>query len=148
MVQYFDPNYLLGEFRLFSLPHIIALLVVAALNVIMVLALKRVNSEKVNKYFCYILSFILLAQELSLNIWYICVGKWSVGHHLPLHLCGLAVVLSPIMLIGKKSFYMNYSTSGAWAALSSRSLLPIMLTAFLIIEYSRPLSRTVPLSWP
>jgi len=102
MAQYFDPNYLLGEFQLFSLPHIIALLVVAALNVIMVLALKRVNSEKVNKYFCYILSFILLAQELSLNIWYICVGKWSVGHHLPLHLCGLAVVLSPIMLIGKK----------------------------------------------
>jgi hypothetical integral membrane protein (TIGR02206 family) len=102
MAKYFDPNYLLGKFEMFSLPHIIALLIVAALNVVMVLALKKVDSKKVNRYFCYILSFILLAQELSLNIWYICVGQWSVGHHLPLHLCGLAVVLSPIMLIKKK----------------------------------------------
>jgi hypothetical integral membrane protein (TIGR02206 family) len=102
MTKYFDPEYLKGTFQLFSPQHIIALLVVAALNVIMVLALKKVNSKKVNTYFCYFLSFLLLTQELSLNFWYICVGEWSVGHHLPLHLCGLAVVLSPVMLIGKK----------------------------------------------
>jgi hypothetical protein len=64
MAKYFDPNYLLGKFEMFSLPHIIALLIVAALNVVMVLALKKVDSKKVNRYFCYILSFILLAQEL------------------------------------------------------------------------------------
>jgi hypothetical integral membrane protein (TIGR02206 family) len=102
MAQYFDPEYLKDTFQLFSLQHIIALLVVAALNVIMVLVLKKADSKKVNTYFCYFLSFLLLAQELSLNIWHICCGTWSVGHHLPFHLCGLAVVLSPIMLIGKK----------------------------------------------
>ncbi|MEJ2664365.1 MAG: TIGR02206 family membrane protein [Spirochaetia bacterium] len=102
MAKYFDPNYLAGKFEIFSLPHIIALLIVAALNVGMVLVLKKVDSKKVNRYFCYVLSFILLAQELSLNIWSLCIGTWSVGHNLPLHLCGLAVVLSPIMLIRKK----------------------------------------------
>jgi hypothetical integral membrane protein (TIGR02206 family) len=120
MAKYFDPHYLLGDFKLFSPTHIIALVIVAALNVIMVVALKKIDSKKVNKYFCYFLSFLLVAQELSLNIWYLCVGQWSVGYHLPLHLCGLAVVLSPIMLIWKKKlFYELFYFWGMGGAIQS-----------------------------
>ena len=77
-----------------------------------VLYLKKTNSEKVKTIFCYIVSALLLLQEISFNIWNIYVGRWSIGHTLPFHLCGMAIILSPIMLLKKN--YLLYEIIYFW----------------------------------
>ena len=51
MAQYFDVRYLEGEFELFGVSHILALLALGALNVGMVIWQRRTKSEKARAWF-------------------------------------------------------------------------------------------------
>ncbi len=86
-------------FALFGTAHLAALAIIAALNVSMVISLKRTRVRWVNKQFRYALAFLLIIQEVSLNIWYISAHLWDIGASLPIHLCGAALILSAIMLV-------------------------------------------------
>jgi len=102
VAQYFDLTYLQGEFELFGLSHILALLTLALLNVLMVVWQRRTESERQRTGFRYALAALLIGQEITLNLWYAHTGQWSVARSLPLHLCGASLVLCAILLVNKR----------------------------------------------
>lgn len=104
MLKYCSKDYLAGQFKAFSLPHIAALFVILLLNIGMVLWFKKVKDEKTQKLFCYVLGGLLIFQEIVREVWHMSIGIFSLGRSLPLHLCGAAIILGPLMLIKK-----NYS---------------------------------------
>ncbi|MBC8444758.1 MAG: TIGR02206 family membrane protein [Chloroflexi bacterium] len=110
MAKYFSLDYLLGEFGLFSLPHILAILAIAVLNVLIVVWLRQTKAAR--KPARYGLAGLLIAQELSLHLWYAYTGQWSLGQSLPLHLCGAAVILSVVVLVSKS--YPLYELTYFW----------------------------------
>src|SRR5690625_7502091 len=47
---------------------------------------------------------LLILSRLSLNIWYVLTGTWSVQHALPIELCSIASLAVGIMLLTKNRF--------------------------------------------
>jgi hypothetical integral membrane protein (TIGR02206 family) len=70
----------------------------------------RLEEQKTDKIFRYLIAAALILQELSLNIWRLYEGTWSAADSLPLHLCGILVITCPIMLVTKsyKIFELAY----------------------------------------
>ena len=86
-------------FELFGTAHLAVLAIIAIYNVFMVIDLKRTKNAWVNKQFRYALAVLLIIQEISLNLWYIDAKLWDIGASLPLHMCGIGLILSAIMLV-------------------------------------------------
>jgi hypothetical integral membrane protein (TIGR02206 family) len=86
-------------FELFGTAHLTVLAIIAIYNVLMAINLKRTKNTWVNKQFRYTLAVLLIIQEVSLNLWYVYTGQWDIGASLPLHLCGMGLILSAIMLV-------------------------------------------------
>jgi hypothetical integral membrane protein (TIGR02206 family) len=89
-----------GEFVLFGTSHIIVLVTLVVLNVLMVVWQRRAG-ERAQTAFRYALAALLIGQEISLNVWRLSTGTWSAARTLPLHLCGVAIILSAITLVTK-----------------------------------------------
>lgn len=60
----------------------------------------------------WVLAALLLLQELSFNIWHLSIGDWDAGSTLPLHLCGLGIVLAAFLLINRS--YLLYELVYFW----------------------------------
>jgi hypothetical integral membrane protein (TIGR02206 family) len=103
MYKYFAGDFPDGPFELFSTSHVMALLIIIIINSLIFIFRDRIRKESISKYFCYTIASLLILQEISYNIWHASIGDWSVASTLPLHLCGISVVLSAVMLI-KKSY--------------------------------------------
>lgn len=112
MLKYCSEDYLAGEFKAFALPHIGALIVILIINIVMVMWLKNVKNEKTKKFFCYILGALLIFTEVVRVVWHVSIGIFSWGRSLPLHLCGVAIILGPIMLVKKN--YAIYEILYFW----------------------------------
>ncbi len=112
MNQYFKADYTAGDFVPFSLSHFVALGTILLINILMIVWLKKIHSQKVEKWFAYGLSALLILQEISLNVWRLTTDQWTAGTSLPLHLCGVAVILSAVLLINKN--YRLYEIVYFW----------------------------------
>jgi hypothetical integral membrane protein (TIGR02206 family) len=99
MSQYFQADYSGGDFAPFSYSHLSALGVILVLNILMVIWFKKNHDEQTEKWFAYGLAALLILQEISLNVWRLMTNQWSAATSLPLHLCGVAVILSAILLV-------------------------------------------------
>lgn len=99
MDKYFSGSFTGGAFELFSTSHLAALILIIALNGIIFIFRERIRNEKAANYLRYILALILILQEISYNLWHAYIGNWSLGSTLPLHLCGISVVLSAVVLL-------------------------------------------------
>lgn len=99
-------------FTLFGPTHLGALLFIVVFNIWMVLDFRRSKMPWVKKQFCYALAFLLIVQEVSLNVWYAATGQWGIGKSLPIHLCGAALILSAIMLVNKS--YAIFEVTYFW----------------------------------
>ncbi|MFH1851000.1 MAG: TIGR02206 family membrane protein [Candidatus Neomarinimicrobiota bacterium] len=110
MNNYFSTDYSGGPFVFFTVPHWTALAILCAIYAGLYLARDYFKRPQIDLYTRYVLAVLLILQELSLNIWRLAGGAWSVATSLPLHLCGVAVILSAIMLINKnyKLFELCY----------------------------------------
>ncbi|MBN2282055.1 MAG: TIGR02206 family membrane protein [Candidatus Marinimicrobia bacterium] len=121
MQKFFDYNFKGEPFQIFSTYHLYGLLAVLFFAIFLIMALKKLNSAKTNEFVRYFLAAALLLQEVSLNLWRIWYGKWEVSTSLPLHLCGLGIILSSIMLVKKDyklyEFLYFWGTAGATQAL-------------------------------
>jgi hypothetical integral membrane protein (TIGR02206 family) len=104
MFDIFNPEYLSGEFHAFSTSHFAALFVLLLSCIGIVLWLKKIKNDKVEFIFCIIVAFLTYSQEIARMIWHISIGDFFIGEHLPLHLCGLGIILGPVMILRK-----NYS---------------------------------------
>ena len=103
MLNIFNPEYLKGEFHAFAFSHFAALFILLLSCIGIVLWLKKIKNEKVELIFCIVIAVLTYGQEIMRMVWHVYIGDFSLAEHLPLHLCGLGIVLGPIMLL-KKNF--------------------------------------------
>ena len=103
-------DYANNPFTFFSGHHIVALLVLLGIYLLIFLFRKKLRRPNVDLSMRYIIAAALILQEISLSIWRYSNDAWRIGTSLPLHLCGMAIVLSAIMLINKNYtlFEINY----------------------------------------
>jgi len=103
-------NYTDNPFYFFSNHHLNALLVLAGIYILLFLFRKKLRNPEVDIKMRYLIASALIIQEISLSIWRTYHGVWHPGTSLPLHLCGVSIVLSAIMLINKNYtlFEINY----------------------------------------
>jgi hypothetical integral membrane protein (TIGR02206 family) len=112
MFDIFHPGYLRGEFRAFGASHFAALFVLLLFCIGFVLWFKKIKNKRVEFIFCIIVASLTYIQELSRIIWHISIGDFFLGEHLPFHLCGLGIILGPIMILKKN--YTLYELIYFW----------------------------------
>ncbi|MGD8189904.1 TIGR02206 family membrane protein [Brevibacillus ginsengisoli] len=91
---------LTGEpFRLFSLPHLVALAVCLAVSILIYLFRKRLQETITDRLVRYILAGLLLLTEIFFQLWHLWTGYWSSAYTLPLQLCSVSLLFSIWMLL-------------------------------------------------
>ena len=100
MNEFFTGDYSGAPFQLFGTPHLIALGVVALINMALIGFGKRLG-EPWRRRIRYGLAVLLIVDEALWHWWNWTTGKWSVQETLPLHLCSVLVFLSAWMLVTK-----------------------------------------------
>ena len=98
MNQFFAGNYHGEPFELFGTPHLVALTIVALVNLGLITAGRRLP-DRWRAPIRYSLAAVLLVDEALWHWWNASTGQWSILKMLPLHLCSALVFLSAAMLI-------------------------------------------------
>ncbi len=98
MLQFFGGDYSGEPFRLFGPPHLVALLLVALINLGLIAYGERMPTYW-RKRVRYGLAALLLVDEVLWHVWNWTIGQWTVQTMLPLHLCSAFVFLSALMLM-------------------------------------------------
>jgi hypothetical integral membrane protein (TIGR02206 family) len=101
MDRYFTLNNSVAPFTLFSIEHLFAIGVLLVIYIMLYLKSGRLEEPRFDRLARYFLATALILQEISLNVWRMYEGVWSVADSLPLHLCGIMVLTCPIMLVTK-----------------------------------------------
>ncbi len=111
MAKYFGIH---GEspFAFFSKSHLVALLVLLGIYALLYFLREPLKHSHRDKIMRWTIAIALIAQELSLSLWRLNLGTWRVGTSLPLHLCGLGIVLGAIALINRN--YTLYELVYFW----------------------------------
>jgi len=99
-----------GTFKMYSTSHLIAVLVVFIAVFLVFHFRDTLRTEKFYKKFRYILIGVTIGQELSLNIYRVIMGEWTLDNSLPFHLCGLAMIITSFILLteSKKIFTSTF----------------------------------------
>ena len=100
MDQFFGLEFSGSPFQLFGPGHLIALAVIALINLSFIFWRKTATFAQ-RKAFRYTLAAILLIDEAAWHAWNAVTGQWSIQTTLPLHICSVFVFLSAYMLITK-----------------------------------------------
>ncbi len=88
----------LREFRLWTPEHLVPLALLLAAWIALPLVVRRANSPRLNARVAVALTLILWVDEVVYQIyWYGIVGAWSAPIALMLQMCGLSILLIPIM---------------------------------------------------
>jgi hypothetical integral membrane protein (TIGR02206 family) len=98
MKQYFAKDYAGAGFKLFGVPHLVALGAI----VLIVVALLWVGPRFPVAWRAparYALAALLVTQELLWHGWKWATGQWSIQEQLPLHLCSVMIWLSAATLL-------------------------------------------------
>ncbi|MBS3970602.1 MAG: TIGR02206 family membrane protein [Clostridia bacterium] len=111
MKDYFGA-YPVEGFEMLSTSHVVVLFIIAA--IIWGLYYFRIHFQEspYKNSIRIILAVLLILLEVILQIWYITNGIWSLQYSLPLHLCSMAILLGPVMLITRK--YYLYEVLFFW----------------------------------
>lgn len=103
---YIQPSYKHDPFHLFSIEHLVTLLIIGGLGVCLFFVSRRLKRPSSGRVIRYLLAFLLLTSQISYHIWRLYYGTWSVRTSLPLELSDLSVYLCAAMLLtrSKKMF--------------------------------------------
>lgn len=106
----FAYNYPNNPFIFYSQHHLFALYFLISIYLLMFVFRKQLRHPPIDKMARYLIASVLILQEISLSIWRLYNDAWNPGTSLPLHLCGVSIVLSAIMMINKNYtlFEINY----------------------------------------
>ncbi|MDD3840147.1 MAG: TIGR02206 family membrane protein [Clostridia bacterium] len=104
MQQFFGPDFTGQPFKDLSGQHVVVLIVVAVASIAIYLSRERINIKGRYDIMRYSFAFILIIQEVLLNIWYVINDRWSLKYSLPLHLCGISVILCILLLLTQSYF--------------------------------------------
>ncbi|OAB46104.1 TIGR02206 family membrane protein [Paenibacillus glacialis] len=89
-------------FHAYSIAHLIQIAILIILSFLMFklrFAIQRNASAK--RTIRYVIIGILIMSEISLNLWYVSQGVWSIQTSLPLELCSITLLLAIMMLLTK-----------------------------------------------
>lgn len=95
-----------SPFQLFGTPHIVAMVAMVAVSVVLSLTVRRLDSERATRGVCVAFATVMLANQVV----YWCYRFATVGagifvrEHLPLHVCGMTVLLSAVTLLWRGRF--------------------------------------------
>src|SRR5215212_3440391 len=117
MTNFFAANYHGPAFELFGTAHFAALGALMLLNLFLLRFKKSNDSTK--SAIRWMLTLILLINEIAWHYWNYVFGQWTIQTMLPLHLCSLLVWTGAFMLITKNyGIYgdcrRNSSSGNAW----------------------------------
>ena len=85
-------------FRILGASHIGMVAFLGALNVLIIVFRTRIRDTALDQVLRVLVASVLLANELGLSLWRIRWRVWDFRTSLPLHLCGVSVVLAALML--------------------------------------------------
>jgi len=111
LTKSFDANYSDNPFHFFSSSHYNALIILVILYLFLFLYRNKIkNNLALDNKLRITIASLLILQEIAFNLWRYFNGIWSVANSLPLHLCGISIILSAIMLLNNKYllFEINY----------------------------------------
>jgi hypothetical integral membrane protein (TIGR02206 family) len=127
MGPFFARDYSGEPFELFGPAHLVALGVVALINLSFIL-LRRNPDQRLRRAVRYGLAALLIVNEVGWHIWIWQTGQWTVQAMLPLHLCTLFIWLSPVMLLTRSyaiyEFAFFLGIGGAFQTLLTPDLGP------------------------
>jgi len=99
MTDIFDgPASPLRKFRAFSASHLLAAGVVLILIALIVIFRLPIRSSAADPILRWSFAAVLILNEAGLGLWRARHGLWTLQDSLPLHLCGVSVILVAIML--------------------------------------------------
>jgi|LGOV01.1.fsa_nt_gb hypothetical integral membrane protein (TIGR02206 family) len=99
---------LYNTFEIFSTSHLFAALVVFVIIGFTIYFSPRIRESKYVDIIRITLASAIIIQEVLLNVFRLAVNEWEIGASLPLHLCGLGVITSAIILLTKsKKLFVN-----------------------------------------
>ncbi|MDD4715720.1 MAG: TIGR02206 family membrane protein [Oscillospiraceae bacterium] len=99
MNTYFSATINTNPFQMFSVSHVLALCVFAALNIALVFWFAKKKAGKPVDRFRYFLAVFLLANEILSVLWSAAAGVFTLDYALPIQLCDAAAFLSAAMLL-------------------------------------------------
>lgn len=139
MNGFFSSDFYGKPFELFSLLHIITLLILVVVSAVVLIMLKKFDNRCVNVRFRYIAALLLVLSELAYEIWSVIAGIWSVEIYLPFQLCDLTLILSAIMLINKNRFLYEITyflgIGGGLQAIITPDLVPYSFPHFVYFTF-------------
>lgn len=89
------------SFTAYSLPHIIALLILIGLAVLLYRYRVPLRDESHGNWVRYGLLALLALSEITLNMWYVTQNRYDVKDTLPFELCTISLYISIFMLLLK-----------------------------------------------
>ena len=91
-------------FQLFGTPHILAIAAMVAVPVALSLLVRRLDSERATRVVCVVFAAVMLVNEVVYWIFrFVTAGsEIFVREHLPLHVCGMTVLLSVATLLWRR----------------------------------------------
>lgn len=96
----------LPPFQLFGTPHIVAIAAMVAVCIALPVTVRRMDSERVTRVVCVLFAAVMLANQVVYWCYrFVTEGaEIFVREHLPLHVCGLTVLLSAATLLWRRRF--------------------------------------------
>jgi len=93
-------------FHLFGTPHIVAMVAMLAVPVALSAAVRRLDSERATRVVCVVFAIVMLVNQAVYWCYrYVTEGAGTfVREHLPLHVCGMTVLLSAATLLWRGRF--------------------------------------------
>jgi hypothetical integral membrane protein (TIGR02206 family) len=86
------------RFRILGSSHLAAVAFFAVLNVLIIVFRARIRDTALDQVLRVLMASLLLVNELGLSLWRIRHRVWTIQTSLPLHLCGVSVLLAALML--------------------------------------------------
>ncbi|MBD8068916.1 TIGR02206 family membrane protein [Bacillus sp. PS06] len=130
MIEKYAGFKVIGEpFQLFSLSHIVMLLLLVS-TVVAFYLLRNSISGSGRRIIRYFLAGLLLVSELTLYIWYSYTGVWNPVDSLPFQLCSISLMLSIVML-----FTRNFLLFEVTLFLGVGGALQAMITPELAYDF-------------
>ena len=91
-------------FQLFGAPHIVAMAAMLVVPAVLSLAVRHLQSERVTRAVCVSLAMVILVNQVVYWTYRLVTlgGAVFVREHLPLHVCGVTVLLSVATLLWRR----------------------------------------------
>lgn len=124
------------SFIVFSSEHFYML--AGLLILILILIINKRKIKKSHVFLTMILGLCMYAQEVLYNLWQAHNNIWTIGESLPFHLCGLCVLIGPILYLTKNQKLfdcMYYWSIGAAVALFMPDIGAYGLPSFRFFQF-------------